>query len=118
MNTPTLQGFTSALSRTAPDTKDKTAGRKPARISQNRQSPKSSASQDAPGATIMPENLPNGGSQNGKAKSSKAQTRRPDRPPGQRRRGWTMRPGGTSQRRSARSVTSDPRRRGVGCPVS
>ena len=70
-NTPTLQGFTSALSRTAPDTKGR-AGRDACPISQNRQSPKSSASQDAPGATIMPENLPNGGSQNGKAKSSKA----------------------------------------------
>ena len=71
-NTPTLQGSTSALSRTARDTSE-TGGKEACPISQNSQSPKSSASQDAPGATIMPENLPNGGSQNGKAKSRKAQ---------------------------------------------
>ena len=73
MNTSTLQGFTSALRRIDGDTTDK--GGKEARppFRTTGQSPKSSASQDGPGATNMPENLPNGGSQNGKAKSKKSQ---------------------------------------------
>ena len=110
--------FCFALSRTARDTNGETGGkgRLPA-ISQNSQSPKSSASQDAPGATIMPENLPNGGSQNGKAKSSKAKLvariARLVRQEGLDYEAWRY-----VQRRSARSVTCDPRRRGVVCPVS
>ncbi len=71
-NTSTLQGTTLALSRIEGDTTDKgRTGRLPA-ISQNTQSPKSSASQDIFGATIMPENPADCGLQNVKAKSKKS----------------------------------------------
>ena len=66
----------------------------------------------------MPENLPNGGSQNGKAKSSKAKLvariARLVRQEGLDYEDWRY----VAKRVRQALWTSDPRRRGVGCPVS
>src|SRR5208337_1699464 len=116
-NTSTLQGSTSALSRTAPDTKGKTGGKEACPPFRTTVSPRNLQRPKIPlEPRSCPKTCPTADHKTEKRNQARLNSS-PGSPAWSDKRVWIMRTGGMSQRRSARSVTSDPRRRGVGCPV-